>query len=80
MTGAFAQEGNNNNNNNTIASTTTSETTTITPSSGIELSPQLIWVEGARNTGVSPINETHRIVTFIGNDTLTVPTTNQTTI
>jgi hypothetical protein len=76
VTGAFAQEGN----NNTTASTTTSNTTTITPSSGIELSLQPIWVEGARNRGVTPINETHRIVTFIGNGTLTVPNTYQTTI
>jgi hypothetical protein len=62
-----------------VAATLTGNTTnTTTPSSGIELSPQPIWVEGARNTGMAPINETHRIATFVGNGTMTVPDTGET--
>ena len=34
---------------------------------GLELSPHLIWDEVVVNTGATPINETHTIVTFIGN-------------
>jgi hypothetical protein len=67
--------------------TTTSDTTTTTsaatitfsPSSvGIELSSQLVWEELATNTGLTPINQTHSIATFIGNGTLTVPDTGET--
>jgi hypothetical protein len=69
------------------ATTTTSDTTTTTsaatitfsPSSGgIELSSQLVWEELATNTGLTPINQTHSIATFIGNGTLTVPDTGET--
>jgi hypothetical protein len=62
------------------ATATTSNTTTTitTPSSGLELSPQPIWDEQATNTGRTPINETHSIVSFIGNGTMTVPDTGET--
>jgi hypothetical protein len=69
------------------ATTTTGDTTTTTsaatitfsPSSGgIELSSQLVWEELATNTGLTPINQTHSIATFIGNGTLTVPDTGET--
>ena len=53
-------------------------TATTTPSSGLELSPQPIWDEQAANTGRTPINETHSIVSFIGNGTMTVPDTGET--
>jgi hypothetical protein len=59
---------------NTIATTTT----TTSPSSGLELSPQPVWDEVVVNTDATPINETHTIVTFIGNGTMTVPNTGQT--
>jgi propanediol dehydratase large subunit len=62
------------------ASTTgdTTTTTTTTSSSGLELSPQPIWDEQATTTGVTQINETHSVVTFIGNGTMTVPDTGET--
>jgi hypothetical protein len=63
-------------NNTTTTATTT--TTNTSPSSGIELSPQPIWVEQAITTGRTPINETHSIVSFIGNGTMTVPDTGET--
>jgi hypothetical protein len=49
-----------------------------TASSAIEFSSQPVWDEVIRNTGLTPINETHFIVTFIGNGTMTVPSTGQT--
>lgn len=58
--------------------TTTTEATTTMPSSGLELSPQPIWDEQATSTSVTPINETHRVATFIGNGTMTVPNTRET--
>lgn len=58
------------------ASTTGNDTTT--PSSGLELSAQPVWVEHAAITGVTPINETHSSVTYSGNGTLTLPNTTQT--
>jgi hypothetical protein len=58
--------------------TTTATTTTTSPFSGLELSPQPVWEEVATTTGVTPINETHSIATFIGNGTLTVPDTGET--
>jgi hypothetical protein len=58
--------------------TTTATTTTTLPSSGIELSAQPIWDEEAITTGVTQINETHSLVTFIGNGTMTVPDTEET--
>jgi hypothetical protein len=63
----------------TIATTASNTTTTTAPSSsGLELSPQLIWDEHATTTGRIPINETHSIVSFIGNGTMTVPDTGET--
>jgi hypothetical protein len=75
-TTVLAQEENNTTTAGETTTTTTSNTTT-TPS-GIELSPQPIWEEQATTTGMTQINETHRIVSFIGNGTLTVPDTGQT--
>lgn len=40
---------------------------------GLELSPQPVWNEVVVNTGATPINQTHTIVTFIGNGTMSVP-------
>jgi hypothetical protein len=61
------------------STTTTTATTTTTPSSsGLELSAQPLWDEQATTTGVTQINETHSIVTFIGNGTMTVPDTGET--
>jgi hypothetical protein len=62
------------------ASTTsnTTTTTTTTTTSALELSPQPIWDEQATTTGRTPINETHSIVSFIGNGTMTVPDTGET--
>src|ERR687898_1663507 len=60
-------------------STTTTATTTTTPSSsGLELSAQPVWDEQATTTGLTQINETHSIVTFIGNGTMTVSDTGET--
>ena len=56
----------------------TGNDTTTTPTSGLELSAQSVWVEHATITGVTPINETHSSVTFSGNGTLTLPNTTQT--
>ena len=53
-------------------------TTTATSSSGLELSSQPIWDEQATSTSVTPLNETHRVATFIGNGTMTVPDTRET--
>ena len=53
-------------------------TTTATSSSGLELSSQPIWDEQATSTSVTPINETHRVATFIGNGTMTMPDTGET--
>jgi hypothetical protein len=81
-TTAFAQEEN----NTTAGATTTSDANTTTtsssslssPSSGIELSSQPIWEEEVSNIGVTPINETHTIIAFMGNGTMTVPDTGET--
>ena len=92
-TTAAAQEQENiiNNNNNTATTeattgttdgdTNTTATTSATPllsSSEIHLSPQPIWKEQSRNTGVAPLNQTHSIVLSFGNATLTVPETGET--
>ncbi|HEX6281416.1 MAG TPA: hypothetical protein VFZ67_04255 [Nitrososphaera sp.] len=66
-----------------VAASTTDEnnttaTTTTIPSSGLELSPQPVWEERVATTGVTPINETHSIVDFDGNGTMTVPDTGET--
>jgi hypothetical protein len=77
-TTAFAQEENNTTAEATTTSDTTRTTTSSSPSSGIELSSQPIWEEEESNIGVTPINETHTIIAFIGNGTLTVPDTGET--
>ncbi len=59
-----------------VSASTTGNTTTS--SSGLELSPQPIWDEQATSTSVTAINETHRVATFIGNGTMTVPDTGET--
>jgi hypothetical protein len=62
-------------------SDTTAIGTTPSPSSSsseIHLSPQPIWEERVRNTGETPFNQTHSIITFFGNGTLTVPDTGET--
>jgi hypothetical protein len=81
---------NNNNNNNNTATTepttattdgdtnTTAIGTTPLSSSEIHLSPQPIWEERVRNTGETPFNQTHSIISFFGNGTLTVPDTGET--
>ena len=82
-TTAFAQEKENNAAASAAtagATTTTNDTPTATTStpSGLELSSQPIWDEQATSTSVTPINETHRVATFIGNGTMTVPDTGET--
>jgi hypothetical protein len=91
ITTAVAQEENNNNSTATAGaipattdgdinttSTTNATTAPLSPSSGLHLSPQPIWKEQTRNTGVAPFNQTHSIVLFFGNATLTVPDTGET--
>jgi hypothetical protein len=64
---------------NTATTNTTTTTTTTRPSSSvIHLSAQPIWQERTGNTGVTPFDQTHSIVTFFGNGTLTVPDTGET--
>ena len=60
-----------------IAITTGNTTTTTTSSSslGLEFPRQPVWDEVIRITGLTPINETHSILTFVGNGTMTVPDT-----
>jgi hypothetical protein len=61
------------------AATTATTTTATSPEAGMmELSAQPIWDEQVTSTGVTPINETHSIVAFIGNGTMTVPDTGET--
>jgi hypothetical protein len=64
----------------TSNTTATSNSTSTTPlsSSGIELSPQPIFQERSPPGNITPINETHGILTFTGNGTLTLPNTTQT--
>ena len=89
ITTALAQEGEGNNTSTTGGTTTTSDditnttatnttTTTRPSSSAIHLSAQPIWQESTGNTGVTPFDQTHSIVTFFGNGTLTVPDTGET--
>ena len=59
----------------TVNSTTT--TTTI-PSSEIELSTQPVYQEQIRNTGETPINQTHLQITYAGNGTLNLPNSTET--
>ena len=62
--------------------TNTTSTTTITPpassSSGVELSPQPIYEERSPPGAITPINETHGILTYSGNGMLTLPNTTET--
>jgi hypothetical protein len=93
ITTALAQEGGGNNTSttgsttttttsdditNTATTNTTTASTTRPSSSVIHLSAQPIWQESTGNTGVTPFNQTHSIVTFFGNGTLTVPDTGET--
>lgn len=65
--------------NTATTNTTTATTTTTRPSSPvIHLSAQPIWQESTGNTGVTPFDQTHSIVTFFGNGTFTVPDTGET--
>ncbi len=63
----------------TTAATTTTTTTTTTPSSpsGVELSPQPIYQERSPEPNITPINQTHAILTFSGSGMLTFPNTTQ---
>jgi hypothetical protein len=61
-----------------FASTSSPVVATTGNTTGLELSPQPVWDEVVVNTGATPINETHTIVTFIGNGTMSVPGTGQT--
>jgi hypothetical protein len=58
--------------------TTAISSTPLSSSSEIHLSPQPIWEERVRNTGETPFNQTHSIISFFGNGTLTVPDTGET--
>jgi hypothetical protein len=88
ITTALAQEGRGNNTSTTGGTTTTTTsddianttaaTTTRPSSSVIHLSAQPIWQESTGNTGVTPFDQTHSIVTFFGNGTFTVPDTGET--
>jgi hypothetical protein len=60
-----------------VLASTTGNATTTAPSA-LELSAQPVWDEQATSTSVTPINETHRVATFIGNGTMTVPDTGET--
>jgi hypothetical protein len=65
-----------------VAATTTaaSNATATIPSSssGIELSAQPIYQERSPEPNITPINQTHAILTFSGNGTLTLPNSTQT--
>jgi hypothetical protein len=61
-----------------VSASTTSNATDTASSSGLELSAQPVWDEQATSTSVTPTNETHRVATFIGNGTMTVPDTGET--
>jgi hypothetical protein len=62
----------------TTNATSNNATAALSPSTTIHLSEQPIWQESTINTGVTPFNQTHSIVTFFGNSTLTVPDTGDT--
>ena len=62
----------------TTTAATPNNTTTTSPSTGqIELSPQPIWQEQQISVSDTPINNTHAIITFTGNGTLTLPNTTE---
>jgi hypothetical protein len=56
---------------------TTAAATTSSPS-GIKLSPQPIYQESSPPGNITPINQTHGILTFTGGGMLTLPNTTQT--
>jgi hypothetical protein len=56
---------------------TTAAATTSSPS-GIKLSPQPIYQESSPPGNITPINQTHGILTFTGSGMLTLPNTTQT--
>ena len=66
----------------TPSSNTTPTSTAPSPSSSsplaLKFSPQPVWQERVTTTGVTPINQTHSIVAFSGNGTITVPDTGET--
>ncbi len=68
----------------TLMTTTTSiaqeenDTTAGVSSFALDFSPRPIVDEVVINTGETPINETHTIVTFVGNGTMTLPETGKT--
>jgi hypothetical protein len=65
----------------TLMTTTThaqEENDTTVSSFGLDYSSRPIVDEVVINTGETPINETHTIVTFVGNGTMTVPDTGMT--
>ena len=53
-------------------------TTTTSPAEGVELSPQPFYQERSPPGPITPINETHGILTYSGNGMLTLPNTTQT--
>jgi hypothetical protein len=57
---------------------TTNASTATTSSSGLRLSPQPIYEERSPPGSVTPINQTHGILTFTGSGMLTLPNTTQT--
>ena len=59
------------------ATTTNATTATTTSSSGIKLSPQPIYEERSPPGNLTPINQTHGILTFTGSGMLTLPNTTQ---
>src|SRR5919199_1459741 len=58
--------------------TTTTTTSSALPSSGIKLSPQPIYEERSPPGSVTPINDTHGVLTFTGSGMLTLPNSTQT--
>jgi hypothetical protein len=62
------------------ATTTTAETATPASSSGLELSPQPVYIERSRTVSENLINETHMETTFTTNGTLNLPDGTEETI
>jgi hypothetical protein len=67
-----------NNNNSTSTNTITTSSSSSAEEELIELSPQSIWQEQQISVSETPINNTHAIITFTGNGTLTLPNTTET--
>ena len=61
-----------------VAAQQTTTTTTTTPSSGIKLSAQPIYEERSPPGSLTPINQTHGILTSTGTGTITLPNSTQT--